>query len=185
MGAPRAISAADVFQPVTPVRLKERRKPNWTAAMALALLAMGGVFAYVHFSAHSPHPVADTKHQVQTVNTNANANTKAKAKQEPKTPVVVQHRPRGLAIKLTATQNSWVVLTSLRTGRTIFVGMVYAGQSLRWYEKHSVRLEIGNPAGVALTVNGSKNKIHRGITHPINLNLALGQTQGTGRHARS
>lgn len=183
IGAPTAISAADVFQPVTPVRLRERRKPNWTAAMALALLAIAGVFAYVQFGTHTAKPVADTKHHsAQTTNAKTNANTNAK--QEPKAPVV-QHQPRRLVIKVTARQNCWVVLTSLKTGRTIFAGMVYAGQSRRWYEKHSVRMQIANPAGVILSVNGSKNRIHRGVKQPINLNLALGQAQGTGRHAKS
>jgi hypothetical protein len=172
IGSPRAISAADVFQPVTPVRLKERRKPNWTAAMALALLAIGGIYAYVHFSSHSAHPVADTRHHVTTTK----ANAASKAKQPAKTPVVVQHQPRRLAIKITARQNCWVVITSLRTGRTIFAGMVYAGQTKRWYEKHAVRLEAANPAGVVVSVNGSKNKIRRGITQPVYLNLALGQS---------
>ena len=176
VGAPRAISAADVFQPVTPVRLKERRRPNWTAAMAVALVAIAGVFAYVHLNAHSA-TAADNKRSVQTANT--------RPKPSPKASAVVQHQPRRLNIKLTATQDSWVVLTSLRTGQTIFAGMVYAGQSLRWYEKHSVRLQIDNPAGVVVSVNGSKNKIQRGTTQPVNLNLALGQPQGTGRHARS
>ena len=184
IGAPRAISAADVFEPVTPVRLRERRKPNWNAAMALALLVIAGVFAYVQFGAHTAKPVADTKqHSAQTTNAKTNANTKSK--QEPKTPGVVQHQPRRLVIKVTARQNCWVVLTSPKTGRTIFAGMVYAGQSRRWYEKHSVRMQIANPAGVILSVNGSKNKIHRGVRQPINLNLALGQAQGTGRRAKS
>lgn len=176
IGSPRQISAADVFQPVTPVRLKERRKPNWTAAMALALLAIAGVFAYVHFSTHTAHPVANSRHvatgrhHVQT--TNANADTKSK--QQAKTPVVVQ--PRRLSIRITARQNCWVVITSLRTGRTIFAGMVYAGASMRWQERHGVRLEVANPAGVVVSVNGSKNKIRRGVNHPVNLNLALGQS---------
>lgn len=180
IGAPTTISAADVFQPVTPVRLRERRKPNWTAAMALALLAIAGVFAYVHFSTHTAKPVADTsRHHVQTTNANT------KSKQEPKAPVVVQHPLRRLVIKVIARQNCWVVLTRLKTGRTIFAGMVYAGQTRRWYEKHSVRMQIANPAGVVLSVNGSKNKIQRGVKQPIYLNLALSEVQGTGRHAKS
>src|SRR5262249_33679532 len=113
----------------------------------------------------------------------ANANTKSK--QEPKAPVVVQHRPDRLVIKIIARQNCWVGLTSLKTGRTIFAGMVYAGQTKWWYEKHSVRLQVANPAGVVVSVNGSKNKIQRGVNHPVYLNLALGKSQATGRHARS
>ena len=174
IGSPRAISAADVFQPVTPVRLKERRKPNWTAAMAIALLAIVGVYAYVHFSTHSAHPVADTHARHGVTTTNANADSKAK--QPAKTPVVVQHRPRRLAIKITARENCWVVITGRRTGRTIFAGMVYAGQTRRWFEKHAVILEVANPAGVSVSVNGSKNKIRHGVTQPVNLTLALGRS---------
>ena len=71
MGAPQAISAADVFQPVTPVKLKERRRPNWTAAMALALVVIAGIFAYQHFASHADdrgeagRPGAEPEHGVQ------------------------------------------------------------------------------------------------------------------------
>lgn len=175
IASPKVISAADVFQPVTPVRLKERRKPNWTAAMALALLAIIGVYAFVHFSSHKANPVADTRpHHTHTTNTSANADSKAK--QPAKTPVVVQRRHRRLSIRITARQNCWVVITSLKTGKTIFAGMVYAGASVRWQEKHSVRLEVANPAAVVVSVNGSKNKIRHGVTQPVYLNLALGRS---------
>ncbi len=54
------------------------------------------------------------------------------------------------------------MLTSGATGKTIFMGMVYAGQSKHWTERHAVKLEVDNPAGVVVTVNGSRNKILRG-----------------------
>jgi hypothetical protein len=177
MGAPRVISARDVFQPVTPVRLKERRKPNWTAALALALVvALGGV-AYLHYHHSHSTPGANRAHTV--------ARTGSHPKASPShTPAVVEHpKPRRLDIKITATQNSWVVLTSVHSGLTIFAGMVYAGQSLRWTERQSVILQVDNPAGVKVTVNGSKNKIHRGTIRPVNLNLALARASTTGKHA--
>ena len=177
MGAPRAISAADVFQPVPPVRLKERRKPNWTAALTLALVLALSVFAYLrlHHSSAPPRRVND-------------AGAITRPNHHPKvdhTPaaIVANPEPHRLNIKITATQNSWVVLTSLRSGRTIFTGMVYAGQSLQWTERNSVSLQVDNPAGVIVTVNGSKNKIHRGTTTPVSLTLALGQPKAAGKHA--
>jgi hypothetical protein len=175
MGAPRAISAADVFQPVTPVRLKERRKPNWTAGLALALLVALGAGAYLHYhhssSAPRPHNAGETL-KPRTPPSPTSDGTPAG--------IAARPRPRTLDIRITATQNSWVVLTSVRTGRTIFAGMVYAGQSLHWIEGHGVNLQVDNPAGVVVSVNGSKNKIHRGTTLPVNLNLALGQPNTTG-----
>src|SRR5450432_4404962 len=32
-GAPEAITAADVFEPSTPIKIRERRRPNWSLAM--------------------------------------------------------------------------------------------------------------------------------------------------------
>ena len=177
MGAPRAISAADVFQPVTPVRLKERRKPNWTAALTLALVLALSAFAYLrfHHSSTPPRPVNDAGAITRPDHHSKVSHTPAA--------IVAPPRPHRLDIKITATQNSWVVLTSLHSGRTIFTGMVYAGQSLQWSERSSVSLQVDNPAGVIVTVNGSRNKIHRGTTRPINLTLALGPPKAAGKHA--
>src|SRR5215472_7860085 len=47
-GSPEGITAADVFEPSTPIRLRERRRPNWSAAMAVALAAIVGIATY-HF----------------------------------------------------------------------------------------------------------------------------------------
>jgi Helix-turn-helix domain/Domain of unknown function (DUF4115) len=171
MGAPRAISAADVFQPVTPVRLKERRRPNWTAALAVALVAAGGTYGYVHYFAHHS---SDGRSPVASVSSTPDAHSKPLGKPAPKV-----HKPRGLDIKISATQESWVVLTSRATGATIFQGMVYAGQSLQWYERHAVTLQLDNPTGITVTVNG-KTESHSRAATPITVNLALG---GSGKGA--
>ncbi len=164
MGAPRAISAADVFQPVTPVKLKERRRPNWTAALAVALVAAGGTYGYLHFTQHSHGGHSS----VATVKSTPDAHSKPLPKPSPKV-----HAPRRLEIKIAATQDSWVVLTSRASGATIFQGMVYAGQSLQWNERHAVILQLDNPAGITVTVNGKKHSHSRAQT-PITVNLALG-----------
>src|SRR5579862_5286036 len=58
-GAPQAITAADVFEPSTPIRLKERRSANWSVVMILVLaVVIGyGVYRLVDHGA-SPRPVA-------------------------------------------------------------------------------------------------------------------------------
>jgi cytoskeletal protein RodZ len=171
MGAPRAITAADVFQPVTPVRLRERKKPNWTAALAVALLLAVGGFAYVHFT-HSP--------TVPSANAGTVANNRTPAKDTAKGKAVVHQEPRVLDIKVTAKRNSWVVLSSARTARTIFAGMVYAGQSLTWHLGHAVKLQVDHPAGVTVSVNGSKNRIHGGTKLPVSLYLVPESLQASG-----
>ncbi|HET9895565.1 MAG TPA: helix-turn-helix domain-containing protein [Streptosporangiaceae bacterium] len=182
LGAPRAISAADVFQPVTPVRLKERRGPNWTAALALALVLVAGGFAYVHFAHAHAHAAGTGSSAVPPA---ASGKAGRHAKKTSTSDVAHPGKPRRLDIKLTATQESWVVLTSVATGKTIFMGMVYAGQSKHWTETHAVKLEVDNPTGVVVTVNGSKNKIQRGTTTPVHLNLALGRPGQSGTRQRS
>jgi cytoskeletal protein RodZ len=167
MGAPQAISAADVFQPVTPVKLKERRRPNWTAAMALALVVIAGIFAYQHFASH-PATAAKRDARVQ----NPSTASKPKVKPSP-TPTPQVHHSHKLHIRLTATQDCWVQLTSA-SGATLFSGMVYAGNSMNWTEKHRVTMLLGNPAGVKVRVNG-KNPVPRGSVSMVTLSLHAGR----------
>src|ERR1700723_2269821 len=44
--APQPITAADVFQPFTPVRLKERRRPNWSVLLLAGLVAVLGIAGF-------------------------------------------------------------------------------------------------------------------------------------------
>ena len=45
-GAPQAIRAADVFEPATPIKIRERRRPNWSLAMVLVLAVIAGYGIY-------------------------------------------------------------------------------------------------------------------------------------------
>ena len=178
MGAPQAISAADVFQPVTPVKLKERRRPNWTAAMVIALLAIIGVFAYQHFSSSHTATAAKQTARVQGSNgahgSNA-AHGSGTTGSKPKvstSPAAAHHAPTKLHISLSATKDCWVQLTS-RAGTTLFSGMIYAGNSMNWTERHSVAMVLGNPSGVKLRVNG-KNPVPKGSVSMITLRLRPG-----------
>jgi cytoskeletal protein RodZ len=163
LGAPRAISAADVFQPVTPVRLKERRRPNWTAALAAAIVVVAGIFAYQHFAARSTTTAARAAAKVQDSRSNGGAKPKAS------TSPAATRRTGRLHIKLSATQDCWVQLTN-RSGATLFSGMVYAGNSMSWNERHPVTVQLGNPSGVKLLVNG-KNQVPRGSVASVTLTL--------------
>jgi hypothetical protein len=149
---------------VTPVKLKERRRPNWTAAMALALVVIAGIFAYQHFASH-PSTAAKQDARVQTPSTASNPKVK--------TSPAAHHAPRHLRIKLTATQDCWVQLTSVH-GATLFSGMVYAGNSMNWTERHAVTMVLGNPSGVKVLVNG-KNPVPRGSVSMVTLSLRAGQ----------
>jgi cytoskeletal protein RodZ len=164
-GAPQAISAAEVFQPAAPIKMRERRRPNWTAAMALALVLVAGIFAYQHFTAGS----ATTKQRTSVV---THPGARPKGGHQVKTQETAHHRPRRLAIRLAATQDCWVQLTTA-TGQTIFSGTVYAGSTMNWTERRAVNMIIGNPAGITLRVNG-KNPVPRGAVTTVTLSLRAG-----------
>jgi cytoskeletal protein RodZ len=174
-GAPRAISAADVFEPATPIKIRERRRPNWSAAMILALAVLAGFVVY-HFvsSSSTASPTASSsgssgsEHLGTTTHKSA-AKHHAKPATSPAPPALASD----VVIRLSATENCWVMLTTAG-GKQIYEGIVYAGTSKHWTEKQAVSLMLGNPEGVALTVNG-RNPVPAGSTQPVTLSLGPGQ----------
>ncbi len=150
-GAPHEITAADVFEPSTPIRLKERRSANWSVVMVVVLaLVLGyGVYRLVDHGA-SPRPVAASGWHPK-------ASTSPAAWPSP-TPTAAPH-PHRLVIRLTATQDCWVEFTRPH-GQFLFQVYVLGGSTRTWHFKHAVSMQIGNPGGIELTVNG------RNLGHP-------------------
>ena len=169
-GAPRAISAADVFEPATPIKIKERRRPNWSAALVLALAVIVGLVAYRVVSS-SASPTASGSHS----GTPAAHKSASKPATHPKAAVVPGSPTltNEVVIRLSATESCWVELTTA-DGKQIYEGVVTAGKSMRWTEKQAVSLMLGNPGGVSLTVNG-KNAVPADTTQPVTLSLGPGQ----------
>jgi cytoskeletal protein RodZ len=153
-GAPESITAADVFQPSTPIRLKERRRPNWSLAMLVALAAIVAVATYhflsgptkaspaaaSHASTASPRP----RHSPGTGHTTKPVGQTRAASAD----------PHHVVIALSAVRSDcWVDLTTV-AGQSIFAGTLPVGTSKTWTEEGPVSLEIANPGAVTLTVNG-------------------------------
>jgi cytoskeletal protein RodZ len=176
-GAPQAISAADVFEPATPIKIKERRRPNWSIAMAVALAAIVGFVVYHEVSASgtkSPHDspaasAAGLTHQTHPRPTASNA----RATPKPTATPAAQPYANEVVISLTATQDCWVQLTTA-AGTQVYQGIVNAGSSMHWTEKQAVSLRLGNPGGVSLTVNG-RSKAAGSAHTPVTLSLGPGQ----------
>jgi cytoskeletal protein RodZ len=165
-GAPHAITAADVFEPSTPIRLKERRSANWSVVMivVLALVLGYGAYRLVDHGA-SPRPVAASGGHPKA--------SKSPAARPSPTPSAAPH-PHRLVIRLTATQDCWVEFTRPH-GQFLFQVYVLSGSSRTWHFKHAVTMQIGNPGGISLTVNG-KSLGHPGTYgQPVTLNFGPGQ----------
>ena len=161
-GAPNAITAADVFEPSTPIKLKERRRANWSVVMVIVLaLVLGyGVFRLVDRGGSSPRQVASSGTHP--------AASKSPTPKPSSTPAVAH--PRRLTIRLTAIQDCWIQFTRPH-GQPMFQVYVLSGSTRTWHFRHAVTMQIGNPGGIVLTVNGKHLGRPGAYGQPVTLNF--------------
>jgi cytoskeletal protein RodZ len=145
-GPPGRLRAAEVFEPATPIKIREPRPFGLGKVMVVLLLAVIGFAVYRLVSSGSPHPAAasTTTHR-PSASAAPSHPTATPATQQPAHPEAV--------IKLTAVQDCWVGLTN-SSGQQLYQGTVPAGSTMTWRERHKVSMVIGDPAGIVLTVNG-------------------------------
>jgi cytoskeletal protein RodZ len=170
-GAPHAIRAAEVFEPSTPIKIKERRPLNWSAAMIVALAVIVGyvIFHVVSTGSHTPITPAAALHP-----------TTAPAHPHPSpspstTPAASPAPPRELVIKLVVkSEPCWVEFTSL-SGVYLTQVTLPSGATKTWTFKHAVHMQLGNPGAVVLTVNGKDRGSPGTAGNPITLSFRPGK----------
>jgi cytoskeletal protein RodZ len=155
-GALGGMRAAQIFEPSTPIRIREPRPRRLGAVLALALAGAIGFGVYHVVSTHDANPKAT---QAATVRPAAPAKVKAKPTVTPTATATATPAPQEAVIKLTATQDCWVGLNS-PTGQSLYQGTVLAGSTMTWREKNPVSMVIGNPPGVVLTVDGKTEQMN-------------------------
>ena len=161
-GAPGTMRASQIFQPATPIKIREPRPLHLGRVLAVALLAVVGFGVYHVVSTRNAKPSATAAATVRPV---ATAKPKVTAKPSPTAPVF----PKGEAIiTVTAKSDCWVGLTSA-SGKTLFQHIVPGGNSKTWIEKQAVAMVIGNPPGIQLTVNGKTEQMN--TTQVVSLNI--------------
>jgi cytoskeletal protein RodZ len=152
-GPPGAISAADIFEPSTPIKIRDPKPFPFGKAAAVLVLAAAG-FGVYRLATNSPvkapaSPVAAIKPTAspaaRPTPTTAPSHKAAASKSQV---------PAGeVKIVLKANQNCWVSIAD-RSGKQLFSGIISAGQSRTWWEKQQVSVQLGDPSGVRLTING-------------------------------
>ena len=147
-GAPGAMRAADVFEPSTPIKIRDRRSPSLSLIVVVVLLAIIGFSAYHLVSSHRANAAAATPRVTATV--------KPKPTPKPR-PSPSATAPDDVVIHLTANEDCWVQLRSSSDGTQIYMGTIPAGSSMTWTEKHAVQMSLGNPGGIVLTVDGKRD----------------------------
>jgi cytoskeletal protein RodZ len=177
-GAPAAVRAADVFEPATPIRLKERRSPNWTMAMAVVLVFLLGYGGYRAVRAATASHSASAGAATAAIGSGRpSAKPSAAPSASPSASPSVAPAPpaqAGVVIQLTAIEDCWVEFTS-PAGQFISQAYVVGGNSKTWTFPQAVHMEIGNPGGIALTVNGKKVASAGSSGQPVTLSLGPSQ----------
>jgi len=153
------ITAADVFQPFTPVKLKERRRPMWTIVLLAGLVAVLGIVGFRYFG-HRHHGTPS-----------AQATTHVSHSPAVTTTPVAQTTPKHVQLTLIARTGglTWVRLTA-SSGQVIFEGDFGASVGIgkkTWTENNPVTVEFGNPGGAVLYLNGKRQSYE--TTNPIKL----------------
>jgi transcriptional regulator with XRE-family HTH domain len=159
---PRQITAADVFQPFTPVKLKERRRTNWSVVLAVGVIAVLGVLGYRYLGKSTPSKSSNTPPTAQSDRKN---DTPAPTHSTAPPPA-----PTHVHVTVVASRGAltWVELTSLK-GRVYFQGDIGAAAGIlsrSWTEKHAIKMQFGNPGGATLYLNGKKQPFSE-TTKPI------------------
>lgn len=150
-GAPQPTSVVEAFEPETPIKMGERRRPNWAAAMAVALIivvAIGAVKLITGGGSSNDHQ-PQARHSVA-----APARTKSPKPSPSKSsggPVAMA--PGEVSVRLNAIEDTWVSVHN-DAGDQLFEGLISADDVKSWSAKKKLKLIIGNAGGVRLRVNG-------------------------------
>jgi cytoskeletal protein RodZ len=170
-GAPHAIRAAEVFEPSTPIRLKEGRSLNWSVAMVLALVVIVGYLIYHTVSSGSgtAHPAAAEQHQGSRPAPAAGHHSSPPASSAGAT------ASKELVIKLVVkAQPCWVEFTR-SNGAYLTQVTLPAGATKTWRFRHAVDMQLGNPGAVVLTVNGQNRGSPGRVGNPVTLSFRPGK----------
>ena len=156
--------ASQIFEPATPIKIREPRNLHLGWVLAVAVLALAGFGAYHFYPKHTttdPTASATVRLHPSTPTAKASTASNPAAQKKPTVPEAV--------IRLTAAQDCWVGLNST-TGKTLYQGVVLAGSTKTWNEKDQVSLTIGNPPGITLTVNGKTQQLAKGQVARLSIN---------------
>jgi cytoskeletal protein RodZ len=159
-GPPSAMRASAVFEPATPIRIREPRRFGFgrvAAVLLLAVIGFGVYYLVADYHHHNTANATDTLRQGPVTTPSPHHTVTPTPTVKPATQAPVQ--PDEAVIRLTATQACWVGLTD-SSGKQLYQGTILAGKSMTWREKHPVSMVIGNPMGVVLTVNGKTQQTH-------------------------
>jgi len=157
--APHGPSATEVFEADMSTQ-RERRGPNWTAAMAAALVVVAviAVFEVAHGGTSSTAGRSTTSHSALPTGTGSTPTTSTPpvtSTPSPSPTVIAKVPPsaQGVTVRLEVTTGkTWISATS--SGGKVFEGLLSTGAVKVFTDASLVKIVIGNAGAVRLSVNG-------------------------------
>jgi cytoskeletal protein RodZ len=152
-GAPQPVRASAVFQADKKINVPERRGPNWTMALGVAL-AIVVVFGTLRV-------LGGAGDQVQTAGVRQ---ASARPSVPPNAPITERPgaRPSGSAaakgmvtVRVRAKRSSYVYVYD-GEGRRLFAGTLRAGRISTWQAPGKVDLQLSDAGAVSVQVNGKR-----------------------------
>ncbi|MFD3334076.1 helix-turn-helix domain-containing protein [Streptomyces sp. NPDC058700] len=156
-GRPAPTPAAPLFEAE---RIRpERRRPNWTAAMVAAIVAVVGFAGFTMFDGNEAPKGTTAEGGPVPAPEKATAAAKPKpVKPAPKpTESAIAAVPRDkVTVKLTAVDaKSWISAKG-HDGKLLFDGLLLEGESKTFQDDERIDLVLGNAGAIELHVNGKK-----------------------------
>jgi cytoskeletal protein RodZ len=146
-GVPLPVRAAAVFQADTPIKIRESRSPNWTMAMAVALIILA-VFGVVKTMGGGDTPTAEIFP--------APAPTVPPSKaSDPRRAASLTADKRGdlVVVQVKAKRTSWLDVKD-GSDHVLFSGTLKEGRTSVWKAKKKLKVTFGDGGAVLLQVNG-------------------------------
>jgi cytoskeleton protein RodZ len=146
----------------------ERRRPNWTAAMVAAIVAVVGFVGFTLVGGNSgsePSKAKDTPSARPTDTTTPSRPPKTSAPEDPKPSDSVDPSDSAIAaapadkvtVQMTAEQDVWISASD-HNGRLVHEGVLKKGENKTFTDDKRLSLVLGNAGGVKLYVNGKEVK---------------------------
>ena len=129
----------------------ERRRPNWTAAMAAALVAICVLAAYGLINRGPSHPSAESIGPAPT-HTSSPSPVNSPPVSPPSSSVAVVPSTVAVALVRVTGSTTWLQVETL-TGRLLFQGLLSHGQSKLFQNAKGLRMVIGNAPAVQLVAD--------------------------------
>jgi cytoskeleton protein RodZ len=175
---PAPPTASEVFEAETATAKGDRRGPNWTAAMVVALVAVLGLGVYQAVRSggaparHTTNVAGGTHSSAGSTPSAPSSQTPAPQATSPSAVAALPQQAAGVSVHLEAVGTSWV--TAVQGAQQVFQGTLKAGEVKDFSDPARIRLTVGNAGGVRLVVNGKDLGAPGGSGQVVHLNFAPG-----------